>query len=132
MIDTMQEQWVEYDINTGKIEAILIAAFDIIEYQHESKWFVRFEGDVSETTHYVNLVNFQVELRQDYSIENIPAPCGVYIDDTFYDAQTRPDIKFEVDGQYKILIVPEAVMYQSKTFKVSQDNGQLTVISESV
>lgn len=52
----------------------------------------------------------------DYSLDALPLPCTVVIEDQQYPCTEQPTFSFDAPGTYRITVIPESNHYKVKAF----------------
>jgi hypothetical protein len=66
-------------------------------------------------TQYVELLSEEIKDKGDYTLDNLPLPCKITIDDQVYDCEVQPILTFPVAGSY-VVSVDAGVKYFKKEF----------------
>ena len=59
----------------------------------------------------------ELQEKKDYTLQNLPIPCHIRIENEEYFAETQPIFEFDTPGTYIIRVIPDSVQYLEKEFE---------------
>ena len=98
----------------GKIR-YCVSGVDIEDQIDEGQEYIEIKSIIDTEEYYVS--GSKLLLKKDYSLETLPLPCIIEIEDQTYEVTEQPEFEFDIPGTYTIRVMPDSPQYLEKEFE---------------